>query len=706
LTGAGPAEKVTAISVTAGFFRTLGIAPVLGRDFSYDEDRGTTADRVVILGSRFWKRRFGADPDILGRTLRLADRAYTVIGILPPGEPWIDEETYVPFGYRPNADRTSWEFSVIGRLARGISVDAVRTDLRRVANALGQTYPKEVKGIGFRLEPSSTWVARDTTRRALWVLLGAVTFLLLIACLNIANLLLARGAARQREIAVRTALGAGRARLVRFVLMESLLLSAFGAALGLALAHGALSGIQALEISGVPRLADAGLNPWVLGFAISVAAATGLLSGLAPALQAPASNIGATLRDGDRQTGSRGQFRLRSALVTGEVALSVLLLVGAGLLIRSFTRLMDVNVGFQTGGRLLFSVSLPGSYWEKGAGKQFLERFFERLSALPEVIAAGAVSHRPVEGGNPGMSIDSDSRTPARQRTASPWAGWRVVSPGYFRAVGLPLLRGRAFNEGDKPVWAEQGRPVPQQRVVISERLAKLLFPNEDAVGKHAILWKGQGNLDAEVIGVVGDSRERGLASSPRPVVYLPYGRAALPGEFVVHARGNPLALAPAVRSIVAGLDSNLPVAEVRSFDEVVHRSVAPQRLNVILLGVFSALALLLANTGIYGVLSYSMRRRTSEIGLRVALGASAGSIMRMTIVQGLRPALLGMVLGIIGASWLSRYFTTLLFDIEPFDMLTYAAVVALLLVTAVLACYLPGRRAMRTDPAVALRVE
>jgi putative ABC transport system permease protein len=706
MTGAGPAEKVTVMSITAGFFRALGVSPIVGRDFLNEEDRGGLDNRVVILGNRFWKNRFGGDPETIGKTLRLNDQVYTVVGVLPPGEPWINEQIYSLFGYRPNADRTSWEFSVIGRLAPGVSAEAARADLRQIAGILSQSYPEEAKGLGFRMGSSSEWGASNDTRRALWVLLGAVTFLLLIGCMNIANLLLARGTARQREIAVRIVLGAGRARLARFVMMEALLLSGFGVALGLALAYAALRVMQALEISGIPRLADASLNLWVLGFATTIALLTGLLSGLAPALQAWASGVASTLRDSDRQKGSRGQGRLRAALVTGEVALSFLLLVGAGLLIRSFAQLMSVNHGFQTENRLVFSVNMPGSYYENGVGKQFMDRFFERLSAVPGVIAVGAVSHRPVGGGNPGMGIDSSSAPQSSERRAPPWAGWRVVTPNYFRAIGLPLLRGRVFDENDKPVWTERGQPDPARRVVISDRLAKLIFPNEDAVGKHVSLWKGQVNMDAEVIGVVGDSRERGLTSDPTLTVYLPYGRNALTTEFVAHTRGNANDLAPIVRSIVSDLDSNLPIADVRSFQEVVSRSVAPQRFNAILLGVFSGLALLLATTGIYGVLSYSMSRRTSEIGLRMALGASASGIMRMTMLQGMRPALLGIGLGAVGAWWLSGYLATLLFDIKPFDFLTYAAVAALLLATALAACYLPGRRAMRIDPAVALRIE
>jgi putative ABC transport system permease protein len=549
---------------------------------------------------------------------------------------------------------------------------------------------------------SSNWRVGPTTRRALWVLLGAVTFLLLIGCMNIANLLLARGTARQREIAIRIVLGAGRTRLARFVMMEALLLSGFGVALGLALAYSVLRVLQAFEIPGIPRLADASLNSWVLGFAVIIAVLNGLLSGLAPALQAWTSGVATALRDGDRQTGSRKQGRLRAALVTGEVALSFLLLVGAGLLIRSFVQLMSLNPGFQTENRLMFTVSMPGSYWEKGVGMQFLDRFFERLSSVPGVIAVGSVSHRPVEGGNVGMAIDSSSRH--ENTNSAPWAGWRFVSPTYFQAIGLPLLSGRVLNENDR--WpAGELKDIPL-RVMISERLAKRIFPNEDATGKKVILWKGQGNLNGEVVGVVVDSRERGLIADPTLTVYLPYGPTALTEEFVIHTRGDALGLTPTVRSVVSDLDPNLPVADVRSFQEVVSGSIAPQRFNAILLGVFSGLALLLATTGIYGVLSYTMSRRTSEIGLRMALGASASSILRMTLFQGMRPALLGIGIGSLGAWWLSRYLSALLFGIKPFDLLTYAAVAALLLLTALAASYLPGRRAMHIDPAIALRMD
>jgi putative ABC transport system permease protein len=705
LTGDGPAEKVTDRSVTAGFFRTLGVSAVLGRDFSYTDDRNGFNNNVVILGNKFWRSRFGADPNILGKTLRLNDRACTVVGVLPPGEPWIDDQVYQPFGYRADADRGSWEYSVIGRLAPGVSLQAAQADLKRVAARLDKTYPAADKGIGFSLLPASGWVAGDQTRRALWVLLAAVSFLLFIACLNIANLLLARGATRQREIAVRIALGAGRTRLIRFIMTESLLLSVFGTLLGLALAYGALRGLQAMEVEGIPRLAAAGLNPWVLGFSAVIAILTGILSGLAPALQALSSGTANTMREGDHQTGSRGQGRLRAVLVSAEVAISFLLLVGAGLLIRSFTELTQVNSGFQTESRLIFSTSMPASYYQDGVGKQFLDRFFQRLSTVPQVMASGAISSRPIEGPDTGMGIAPTAANRGNEGPP-PWAGWRIVSPGYFQAIGLPLLRGRTFDENDKPVWAERGQPAPPRRVVISHRLSKLLFGNGDAVGQRVTLWKGQGGFDAEVIGVVGDSRERGPASDPTLTVYIPYGRNAPVSEFVLHTRGDPLAVVPTVRAIAARLDPNLPLTDVRSFEEVVHRSLSPQRFNVVLLTTFGGLALILATIGIYGVLAYSMNRRTAEIGLRVALGANPTDILRITLNQGMRPALAGMVLGAFGAWWLSRYLETLLFGVRPFDLFTFVAVAALLLATALIACILPGRRAMRIDPAVALRVE
>jgi predicted permease len=699
LTGGGQPEKVSAPHVTVEFFRTLGVAPVLGRDFSATESRAN----VAILGHRFWKARYGGDTKVLGKLLRLNDASYTVIGVLPTGEPWIDDQIYLPFAQHPNADRSSREFDVIGRLAKGVTAEAAKKELQSLAGLLAAANPNDDKGVGFMFSPSRGWIAPESTRTALRFLLVAVGLLVLIACVNVANLLLARGLARQREIAVRTALGAGRARLVRFVMLESLLLSALGAVLGLALAAACVRIIRTVEIHGVPRLDEVSLNPWVLAFTFGVTLLTGLLCGLAPALQTPIQGIGAALREGDRQAGaSRRQGRLRSTLVTAEVALAFLLLVGTGLVMRSFQGLMHERRGFETAHRLMFSVSYPESYYQNGRGKEFVDRFLETLSANPNIVSSGAVNVRPLEGPNIGMVIDS--ATHSSGLGSPPWAGWRVITPGYLRAVGLPLLRGRSFNKTDKPVWAERGQPSPSHRtVMLSSALAKLLFPNEDPIGRHTLLW---GNLDAEVVGVAGDSVERGLDRPRALTVYLPYGRVGVPSEFVLWTRGDPMTVVPAVRAFVRHLNPNLPLGDIRTFDQVVSRSVSSQRMNSVVLMTFSGFALLLASLGIYGVLSYTVSRRTSEIGLRMALGASESGILSMIVGQGLSPALLGIVIGGALAGWLSRYLKSLLFGVQPFDLFTYAAVTALLLVVAALACLVPGRRAMRTDPAIALRLE
>jgi putative ABC transport system permease protein len=701
LTGDQP-EKLSAPQVSVEFFRTLGVAPVLGRDFSVAESR---AD-VAILGNKFWKTRFAGNANIVGKVLRLSDKSYTVVGVLPAGEPWIDDQVYLPYPYHPNADRSSWEFNAVGRLAKGVTPEAAKIELNRLADLLAGANPKEDKGLGFNFLPSRRWIAPDSTRTALRFLLAAVGLLALIACVNVANLLLARGLARQREIAVRIALGAARARLVRFVMLESLLLSTAGAVLGLALAAAFVRVLRTVEIQGVPRLNEASLNLWVLCFTLGVTLITSLLCGLAPALQTPVQGIAAALRESDRQAGaSRRQGRLGSMLVTAEVALAFLLLVGAGLILRSFQGLLNEHRGFETTHRLMFSLSYPDSYGQNGRGKQFVDSFLEKLSANPDIVSSGAVNVRPVEGPNYGMGIAAAAHS--LTSGSPPWAGWRIITPGYLRTVGLPLLHGRLFNESDKPVWAERGQPPPSHRtVMLSSALAKLLFPNEDPIGKYTLLWKGQGGLDAEVVGVVGDSLERGLDHGPALTVYLPYGRVGVPSEFVVETRGTPLAVVPAVRAAITSLDPNLPLGDIRAFDDVVSRSVSSQRMNSVVLATFSGFALLLASLGIYGVLSYSVSRRTAEIGLRMALGANEASILRITVGQGLMPALVGIAIGGAIAAWLSRYLEPLLFGVQPFDLSTYAAVSALLLVTAALACFVPGRRAIRTDPAIALRLE
>jgi putative ABC transport system permease protein len=527
--------------------------------------------------------------------------------------------------------------------------------------------------------------------------MGAVAFLLLIACVNLANLLLAKATGRTREIAVRAALGARRARIVRMVLTESISLGLTGAIFGVLLALAAIAAIKAADPGGIPRITELGINPWVLAFTLVAAILTGILSGLLPALQAPYKNIVAGLREGERsQTGSRAHKRLRAVLVASEVALSLMLLVGAGLLIRSFDRMLRVDRGFQSENRLLVAVNIPGSYKERA--DDIINRFLDRVSTAPGVQSVAAMNSRPIVGWNPGMGIVSAEK-PNGDNGRFPWAGWRIVSGDYFRTMGIPMLKGRTFNQHD-----EIGKP---WRIIISKRLADTLWPGQDPVGHQALLWKGQNNFPAEVLGVVSNQRERGLEADPTLTVYLPsYGSGPGPVQFAVHTAANPTALPPSLRSMLKEIDPNLPLSDVQTMDEIVSRSVAPRRFNMFLLSIFAAVALLLALVGVYGVLAYSVGRRTAEIGLRIALGATPRSILTLIVGQGMRPIIVGIAIGMAGAVGLSHLVSSLLFDVRPVDPLTYGAVALLVAIAALLACYVPALRALRVDPVAALRQE
>jgi putative ABC transport system permease protein len=699
MTGYGEPEHVDVGRVSAEFFRVLGVDPVRGRAFLPDEDQPSHENHVVLLQNKFWRTRFNADTGIVGRTIRLDGRPYTVIGVLPPGEPWLnDASVFVPLVYDLNASRHSFGLSVVGRLRKQVSLRMAATDLQRVCRRLAEQYPNDDAGMDVLMAPAAQWGADAKLRRALHVLLGAVGFLLLIACVNLANLLLAKSAARAREMTVRAALGASRARIVRLVLTESILLSLIGGIFGLVLAVIGLDAIKAANLTGIPRINDVSLNGWVLAFTFVAACSTGVISGLIPAVQTGGRNLATALRDGDRsQAGSWVQTRLRGLLVTAEVALSLMLLVGAGLLIRSFGQLVHVERGFQSGNRLLLSVNLPSSYQDKRVTLT-VNRFLASTRSLPNVIDAAAVNTRPITGWDPGMGIVAAGTSQAASATV-PWASWRFVSSDYFRTMGVPLLKGKVFSQQD-----EFGKP---WRVVVSQALADTLWPGQNAVGRQAVLWKGQSNHIAEVIGVVANMRERGLESNPTPLVFLPYnGTGSSPVEFVVHTRAAPLSIVSAIRSRLSEIDPGLPLSNVGTLDEVVRESLGPKRFNVSLLSIFAGMALLLAMAGIYGVLAYSVARRTPEIALRVVLGASRRRIMSLIVGQGMRPILSGIVVGLAAAFVLSRFLVSMLFDVTPADPVTYAGVALLVAATATVSCLLPALRASRTDPTTALRQE
>jgi putative ABC transport system permease protein len=698
LIGSGDPEQVSGGLISAGFFHVLGVRPVAGRDFLPEEDQAGHDNNVALLRNKFWKTHFNGDPKIIGKKMRLNSTSFQIVGVLPPGEPWLDAaDVFVPFVHRANPNRGSFEFAVIGRLAKGVSFQTAEADLNTIAKSLAQQYPKDDDGMGVTLSTSKEWLADTDLRTKLWVLMSAVAFLLLIACVNLANLLLAKATGRTREIAVRTALGASRLRIVRMVLTESLVLGLTGAIFGIVLAALAVAAIKAADPGGIPRIVELGINPWVLAFTLCAAILTGVLSGLAPALQAPYKNLVVGLREGERsQAGSRAQKRVRAVLVGAEVALSLMLLVGAGLLIRSFDRLLQVDRGFQSENRLLVAVNIPGSY-EKRAD-DIINRFLDRVGTVPGVQSVAAMNSRPIVGWDPGMGIVS-SEKPDGDNGKFPWAGWRIVSGDYFRTMGIPMLKGRTFNQHDV-----MGKP---WRVIISKRLADTLWPGEDPVGHQALLWKGQNNFPAEIIGVVGNQRERGLEADPTLTVYMPsYGSGPDLVQFAVHTAGNPTALTPSIRSILKEIDPNLPLSDVQTMDEIVSRSMAPRRFNMLLLTIFAGVALLLALVGVYGVLAYSVGQRTAEIGLRVALGATPRSVLALIVGQGMRPIGVGIVIGVAGAIGLSHFVSSLLFNVKPVDPLTYGAVVLLVAVAALLSCYVPALRALRVDPVAALRQE
>ncbi len=692
--------RLAVASTTVGFFRALGAAPVVGRLFVDGEDATGSDTHLAVLSHAFWVSRFGQDRSIVGRSITLDRETYRVIGVLPPGTPWLDAAAlFIPFTRPAQMNRDSWELPVIGRLARGVTLEAASADMQRIAKRLSEQYP-EAKGMGIRLGTSDGWVASDSLRRALWVLIGAVGFLLLIACVNLANMLLARSTSRGRERALRAALGASRGRVVQLALAESAVLGVLGAAAGLALAFGIVRMLRSFNPGDIPRLAEAQVDGWVLLVTLGTALATSLAAGLVPGLRTPYHDVVAAIREGERSVaGHRRLGRVRHALVAIEVALSIVLLVGAGLLVRSFGRVLGVDRGFVTDNRVMVDVGLPpASRADSARAPQLLVNLLERLRAIPQVTSAAVVHVRPLQGAATGMGFGAADRPDATGREV-PWAGWRIVSNNYFKTLGLPLIAGRDFTEQDKI-----GEP---WKVIISKRIADLLWPGESAVGRRLVLWKGQGQSAGEVIGVVGDMRDWGLTDDPTYSVYFPvYGTSLSPAYVVLHTTLSTATLVPMLRSVLAEVDPTVPISGATTLSEMVGSSVAARRFTMLLLAALAVVALILALAGIYGVLSYAVSQRRSEMGLRMALGASGRSVLRLVMLQGMQPVIIGLAVGIVGALALSRFMASLLFGMTPADWPTYTAVAALLAGAAVLACYVPARAALSLDVTATLRDE
>jgi predicted permease len=703
LTGRDRPEELHALRLSANMFRVLGVEPSLGRTFAEGEDE-PGRDRVVVLGDGIWRRRFGADPRIVGQTVTLDGESYTVVGVMPHGFQfapfWATKaELWSPLALGARAsDRRGQSLRVFARLKDGVTREQAQADMEAINRRLAEAYPEANKGLTVSVD-SLHEKAVGRARPALLLLLGAVGFVLLIACANVANLMLARGAARRKEMAVRLALGASRLRVVRQLLTESVMLALLGGAAGLLIAVWGVAALVALGPEVLPRAQGVGLDARVLSFTLALSVATGLLFGLAPALQTTKPDLNESLKDRSRgATAGRKRDRVRRLLVVAEVALSLVLLVGGGLMLRSFLRLTSVDPGFDPRGVLTMTVPLNGSGHKTDAERAaFFEQLLTQVRALPGVKSASAINHLPLGGDvwTLGFKVEGQPEPPPGQK---PGAVYRVILPDYFRAMGAALVEGRDFDARDDA----RGAAV----VIVNESLARAAWPGLDPLGKR-ITVSDETN-PREVVGVVRDLKQGEWAAEPKPEMYLPHAQAASPSgmTLVVRAAGDPLKLAPAVQSRVWAIDKSLPVSGVMSMEEVISGAVGPQRLNALLLGVFAAAALLLAVVGIYGVMSYTVAERTHEIGLRMALGAEGRDVLRMVVGQGLALASVGLAVGLAGALALTRLMSGLLYGVSATDPLVFGGVALVLTLAALLASYLPARRATKVDPMVALRYE
>ncbi|HYJ88118.1 MAG TPA: ABC transporter permease [Pyrinomonadaceae bacterium] len=698
LVGAGDPEQIPGARVSQGLFELLGVTPIRGRTFTAEEDRPET-NNVVILSHGLWQRRYASSENVVGQTLSLNGRTSTVIGVMPPGFKFPEiAELWVPMGLTEKLfTRTDHGLDSIARLKPNVTLEHAQAEMNVIARRIEEQNPVTNEGLGVNVFRLRDRLVGDY-RQALLILLGVVVFVLLIACANVANLLLARSSSRRQELALRAALGASRSRIIRQLLTESALLTFLGAVLGVLLAVWGKNLLLAAIPGEMPFWMKFDLDLRVLGFTFVLSLLTGLVFGIAPALQASKNDLNEALKEGGRNAGG-AHNRLRSSLVVAEVALSMMLLVGAGLMIRSFTKLGSVNAGIRPENVLTVEVPLPrAKYSEPAKQSAFFKELVTRVRTMPGVSSAAAISGVPLRGGW-GRSLTVEGY-PVLSVGQAPMINHSVVTPNYFQTMGIPLREGRDFTEAD----AEGTTRV----TVVDERLARQYWPGVSPLGKRIRFGPPESNEPWHlIVGVAGSVRNRRLDQETVQTIYVPYQQIPVRGmTLALHTTGDPENLTGSVREAVRALDKDQPITNAMTMETVIARSVWLQRFYAILFGVFAALALVLAAVGIYGVMSYAVTQRTHEIGIRMALGARAGDVLRLVIRNGMLLISIGVVIGLVGALALTRLLATMLFGVTPTDKLTFVAVSAVLIVVALVACYVPARRATKVDPLVALRYE
>jgi putative ABC transport system permease protein len=698
LTGSGEPDRVVGSMVTANFFQALGVKLVQGRAFLPEEERSGPA-QVAIIGQGLWRRRFDGDPQIIGKTITLDGRSYIVVGVAPEATRALQEaEIWTPLTFDdPEMKVRRFHFlRAVGRLKQGVALQQAQADIDAVSAGLEKLYPESNKDWRLRLVPMREFLVGET-RRPLYVLLGAVGLVLLIACANVANLTLSQAARRQKEVALRHALGAKRMRLIRQLLTESALLSVIAGTIGLLLAWWGSDLLMTLAEDSIPRIGEIALDNRVLGFTLLVSLLTAMFFGLAPALQASRPDLNETLKEGGKGGGSSSRMmRARNALIVVEVAMALVLLVGAGLLIKSFRRLQEVEPGFDPRNLLTMRLFLPLSkYAEPQQRQAFFEQALKHIGSLPGVQAVGTSTSIPTLGGGDTYFTIEGKPFPDPNRKVTAFNP--MVSHDYLRAMKIPLIKGRHFTE---PETKEE----KAKAVIINEAFARAYFADDEPLGKRLIIDMGE-PWTCEIVGVARDTTQFALGVGAYPLMYLPSIRAGV-AAVVIRSSGDPLALTASVREAVREVDRDLPIANIRSMDQILSSMSGNARFRTLLLGVFAAVALLLAAIGIYGVISYSVAQRAREIGIRIAIGAQNRDVLRLVVGQGMKLAMLGVGVGIAGALAFTRVLSGLLFNVSATDPLTFVGVSTLLALVALLACYVPARRAMNVDPMVALRCE